>query len=198
MARKIDTIVIHCSDSPNGRTLFTGKLGDSNFVTPVQEIDRWHAVRGFKRQSQWRDKQNPNLTSIGYHFVVYTRGAVATGRHIDEVGAHVYGYNAASLGICMVGCDKFTHAQWDMLREHLCGLAKYLEQQRPNPPKRFTNPTPSEALTIFAQLGVRVAGHRELNPDKTCPNFNVSDWLAHGMQPQAEQILIDPIEGASA
>lgn len=198
MARKIDLIVIHCSDSPNGRTLFTGKAGEPGFVTPVREIDRWHGQRGFKRQQGWRDKQNPELSSIGYHFVIYTRGAVATGRHVDEVGAHAQCYNAASLGICMVGCDKFTRAQWDTLRDLLCGLVKSLEQQRPNPPKRFTNPTPSEALAIFAQLGVRVVGHHELNPDKTCPNFSVADWLAHGMQPLAGQILIDPVEGVIA
>ncbi len=200
MSRKIELIVIHCSDSPNGRTLFTGKLGDSNFVTPVQEIDRWHAARGFKRQTQWRDKQNPELTSIGYHFVIYTRGVVATGRHVDEIGAHAQGYNAASLGICMVGCDKFTRAQWDALRDWLCGLAKYIEQHgSTGSPRtvtpRFKDPSPSEALAIFAQLGVRVVGHRELNPDKTCPNFNVADWLAHGMQPLAGQIYLDPLEG---
>ncbi len=198
MARKIDLIIIHCSDSPNGRTLFTGKLGDKNFCTPVQEIDRWHAQRGFKRQPQWRAKQNPGLSSIGYHFVIYTRGAVATGRHMDEVGAHCQGYNAASLGICLVGCDKFTRAQWDSLRDLLCGLAKSLEQQKPNPPRRFNNPSPAEALAIFAQLGVRVVGHREINPDKTCPNFNVADWLESAMKTPAGQILIDPAEGETA
>jgi hypothetical protein len=156
----------------------------------VQEIDRWHAQRGFKRQQQWRDKQNPELTSIGYHFVIYINGAVATGRHLDEVGAHVSGHNANSIGICMVGRDTFTGEQWGALRDHLCGLAKALEQQRPNPPKRFSAPTPAEALAIFAQLGVRVVGHRELNPDKTCPNFNVADWLERGMNPSAAQTYL--------
>lgn len=198
MARSINLIIIHCSDSPNGRTLFTGKPGDANFVTPVQEIDRWHAQRGFKRQPQWRAKQNPDLASIGYHFVIYTRGAVATGRHVDEVGAHCQGYNATSIGICLIGCDKFTRAQWDSLRDWLCGLAKSLEQQKPNPPERFNNPTPAEARAIFAQLGVRVLGHRQLNPDKTCPNFNVYTWLESGMQPPVEQIYLDPIEGEIA
>lgn len=205
MSRRIELIVIHCSDSPNGRTLFTGKAGEQGFVTPAQEIDRWHAQRGFKRMQQWRDKQNPDLTSIGYHFVIYTRGAVATGRHVDEVGAHVHGYNATSLGICMVGRDKFTRAQWDTLRDHLCGMAKHLEQHGSTGSprtgvavKRLSGPTPSEALAIFTQLGVRVVGHRELNPDKTCPNFSVADWMAHGMQPPAGQIYLDQTEGDTA
>lgn len=183
MSRKIDLIVIHCSDSPNGRTLFTGKPGQSGFVTPVREIDNWHAARGFKRKQEWRDSQNPELSSIGYHFVIYTNGAAATGRHVDEVGSHVQGRNSNSLGICMVGCDQFSPAQWDTLRDNVCGLAKSLEQQMPNAPRRFNNPTPNEAVAIFAKFGVRVAGHTELNHDKTCPNFDVQAWLAGGMRP---------------
>lgn len=190
MSRKTNLIVIHCSDSPNGRTLFTGKHGQPGFVTPVQEIDNWHAARGFKRTPEWRASQNPELTSIGYHFVIYVSGAVATGRHPDEVGAHVSGYNANSIGICLVGCDQFSQEQWDTLRDHLCGLAKSLEQQAPNSPRRFNNPTPAEAIAIFAKLGVRVVGHTELNPDKTCPNLDAQAWLAGDMKPLEGQVFI--------
>jgi N-acetyl-anhydromuramyl-L-alanine amidase AmpD len=150
--RKIETIIIHCSDSPNGRTLFTGKLGDKNFTTPVQEIDRWHRERDFKRLPLWRAKQNPELSSIGYHFVIYTRGAVASGRHVDEIGAHCQGYNATSIGICLIGRDAFTSAQW-------LALAKLVESLKKS------NPT------------ARVVAHHDLNAAKTCPNFNVAAWL---------------------
>lgn len=172
MARKIDTIVIHCSDSPNGRTLFTGKLGDSNLVTPVQEIDNWHRARDFKRLPEWRAKQNPNLSSIGYHFVIYTRGAVATGRHVDEVGAHAVGYNATSLGICLVGCDAFSIEQWNALK----GLVEALKKQYPQ---------------------ARVVGHHALNKDKTCPNFDVAEWLQAGCFPLSNR-LYNPEPGAIA
>jgi hypothetical protein len=172
MARKIDTIVIHCSDSPNGRTLFTGSLGKPGFVTPVQEIDSWHRQRGFKRQPEWRARQNSTLTSIGYHFVVYTRGVVATGRHIDEVGAHAVGYNATSLGICMVGRDQFSIEQWNALKSLVESLqAKY--------------------------SGARVVAHHDLNKDKTCPNFDVAEWLRAGRLPLANRIY-EPEPGAVA
>lgn len=164
MARKIDTLVIHCSDSPNGRTLFTGVPGQRGFVTPVMEIDAWHRQRGFKRQPEWRAKQNPTLTSIGYHFVVYTRGAVATGRHVDEIGAHVQGYNASSIGICLVGRDQFSLEQWDALKQLVEGLKK----QYP---------------------AARVVGHCQLNPAKTCPNFDVAEWLAQGCLPLANRLF---------
>jgi hypothetical protein len=172
MARRIDTIVIHCSDSPNGRTLFTGKQGKPGFTTPVQEIDNWHRAHGFNRLPEWRRIQNPGLTSIGYHFVVYTRGVVATGRHIDEIGAHVAGYNAASIGICLIGRDAFSIEQWNALKALVEGLqAKY--------------------------TGARVVGHRSLNTDKTCPNFDVAAWLKDGRLPLASR-LYNPEPGAIA
>lgn len=173
MARDIDLIVIHCSDSPNGRTLFTGKPGDKNFTTPVQEIDRWHQERGFARADWWRLRHNPQLTSIGYHYVIYTLGAIASGRHEGEIGAHVQGHNARSIGICLVGKDAFTQAQW-------IALTQLVEQLK----KRY--PT------------ARVAAHHDLNPDKTCPNFDVAAWLSGGMKPVSGQTFVDPIEGEKA
>lgn len=171
--RKIDTIIIHCSDSPNGRALFTGKLGDKNFATPVQEIDRWHRERGFKRLPEWRKRQNPELTSIGYHFVICTRGAVAAGRHLDEIGAHCQGYNATSIGICLVGKDKFSIEQW-------LSLAKVIESLKKTYP------------------AARVLAHHDLNTAKTCPNFDVVEWMRSGMQPIIGQTYLDPAEGATA
>lgn len=176
MARKIDLIVIHCSASPNGRSLFTGKLGDANFTTPAQEIDKWHAARGFRRNPNWSRLQEPTLQHIGYHFVVYTAGAVLACRHLDEVGAHVQGYNSNSIGICMIGIDHYSAEQWHCLKI-------LIEELRKTYPR------------------ARVVGHRDLSPDtdgdgivepqewlKTCPGFEVADWLQGGLKPLAGHI----------
>ena len=153
MSRPINLIVIHCSDSPNGRPV------------TVEDIDRWHGERGFQRQEHWTDIQNPTLEHIGYHFVIGVNGALLTGRHLDEVGAHAQGYNQKSIGICVVGKDKFTQAQWDKLRENVSALLRKYE-------------------------GVKVCGHRDLpNVHKACPNFDVETWLAEGMQPTRDKIL---------
>lgn len=96
--RKIDKIIIHCSDST---------FGD------VEEIRRWHIERG------WDD--------IGYHYVIlnghregykdgpgYVKaddGVVETGRPIKFTGAHCKGHNIGSIGLCIIGGIKFTGAQ---------------------------------------------------------------------------------------
>lgn len=163
--RDVSLIVVHCSATPNGRWVST------------LDIDQWHAARGFKRQGEWRARQNAQLGSIGYHFVIYTNGAIATGRHLVEIGAHVAGNNRGSIGICVVGTDKFSRAQWS-------ALAALVERLR----KEFR--------------GARVTGHRDLSPDKdndglvepwewlkTCPGFDVAAWLRADMVPPAAHVL---------
>ena len=172
--RPINLIVIHCSASPNSDALFRGKYGDAGFKTPVTTIDDWHAKRNFLRSPEARVRYNPGLRSIGYHYVVYRNGVIATGRDVPEIGAHVTGHNQKSIGICLVGTDKFTAAQWDGLN----ALVARLQSQYP------------EACIV---------GHRDLSPDqnangivekfewlKTCPGFDVATWIEGGMNPIPE------------
>lgn len=168
--RQITLIVIHCSASPNSDSLFRGSPGTPGFITPVQVIDGWHAKRGFKRSTEARIRNNYDLAAIGYHYLIYRNGGVATGRSDEEIGAHVAGFNQKSLGICLIGTDQFTAEQWQSLR----GLVTALRKQHPD---------------------ARVVGHRDLSPDqnkngivesfewlKTCPGFDVAAWLDSGME----------------
>lgn len=75
--RKIDKIIIHCADTPEGRNI------------TVEQISKWHKQRG--------------LSSIGYHFVIYLDGSIHSGRPVEEIGAHCKGHNRNSIGICYVG-----------------------------------------------------------------------------------------------
>ena len=167
--RSITLIVIHCSASPNSDGLFRGSPGTPGFTTPVQVIDGWHAKRGFKRSAEARQRMNPQLAAIGYHYLIYRNGGVATGRDLEEVGAHVAGFNQRSLGLCLIGTDRFTPEQWQSLRDLVTALRK-----------RYPD--------------ARVVGHRDLSPDqnqngivesfewlKTCPSFDVAAWLESGM-----------------
>lgn len=93
MSRKIDLMIIHCSDSDN-------KNHDD-----ISIIDNWHKARGFKK--------------VGYHYFIKKNGDIQTGRKEDEVGAHCSGYNQNSIGICLSGKKEFTEKQMISLKE-LC------------------------------------------------------------------------------
>lgn len=167
--RVVDLAVIHCAASPNGADFFHGTPGQPDFRTPVQRIDAAHEARGFKRSDKFRAFFNPSLTSIGYHYLIYLDGTVVTGRHLNEIGAHAEGWNAQSVGVCMLGTDAFTLAQWSSLAHIIGGLER----------QYATGPN--------GRLWIR--GHRDL-PDvhKTCPGFSVDDWLAGNRAPLAGHI----------
>lgn len=77
--RRINEIILHCSDSKSGN---------------AEIIDGWHRKRGFKK--------------IGYHYIVLRDGTVEEGRELQEIGAHVKGRNRNSIGICIIGRLLFT------------------------------------------------------------------------------------------
>lgn len=188
MARPINLIVVHCSASPNGDGLFRGEA--VNFKTPLDIIDGWHAERGFQRSHEMARFRNPQHQHVGYHHIISCNGATFTGRSPDEIGAHVVGYNANSLGICMTGTDSYTLAQWRRLAELVRTLCK-----RHDIP--LCAPSP-----VAGRLRDGVCGHRDLSPDtnhngrvepfewlKTCPGFNVADWIANDLQPLTQHLL---------
>lgn len=176
MKRTINAVVIHCAATPNNKSF------------KAADIDAMHKLRGFKRDSQACRNFNPELKSIGYHFVIDIDGTIETGRGLEEIGAHVQGSNAKSIGISMVGTDKFSEAQWLSLRTCLINLAGTILNR--------TMMTADAALQSYKDMGISVKGHRDYSPDingdgiiertewiKICPGFDVSAWLRGGMMP---------------
>lgn len=196
--RPIQLIVIHCSGPSNSDSLFRGKAGKPNFRNPAQLIDEWHAERGFKRGAEWRKRQNPDLKAIGYHYVIARDGLVLTGRHLDEIPAQAAGFNRQAIGICLVGLDRYTLAQWSSLAHVV--TAEVARVAGRNGPADRNNPlTPASAVRIAGERGLVICGHRDLSPDqnkngivepfewiKTCPGFDVAAWLADNMTPPKE------------
>lgn len=182
MKRALNSIVIHCAATPNGKAFTT------------LQLDAMHKVRGFKRDSQAVRNFNPALKSIGYHFVIGVDGTIETGRGIEEIGAHVQGSNAKSIGICMIGTDKFTRAQWMALRECLINLASKILGR--------TIMSADSMLQSFKDAGISIKGHRDYSPDlngngkiernewlKVCPGFDVAEWIKGGLMPMENQIV---------
>lgn len=86
-------IILHCSATTNGKSV------------SVEEIRSWHLERGFK--------------DIGYHLVIDVDGTVGNGRGLNQEGAHCEGENYDSIGICLVGTDRFSKAQFVSLEYKL-------------------------------------------------------------------------------
>lgn len=186
--RPINLIVIHCSATANADRLYRGTSGKPGFRNPADLIDEWHDQRGFRRSDNFRAKQNPSLSAIGYHFVIARDGLVLTGRHLDEVGAHAKNYNAKSLGICLVGLDQYSPAQWESLAHVVTSQVARLTGQN-GPGDRRGGLTPAAAVRLAAERGITILGHRDLpNVAKTCPGFDVASWLANDMQPLEAQL----------
>jgi N-acetylmuramoyl-L-alanine amidase len=160
---QINKIIIHCAATPNGQW-FT-----------AFDIDKWHKARGFKRDP--RQAQFSPHKHIGYHFVIGIKGGVEIGRNLYEIGAHCQGRNQRSIGVCLIGTDKFTAKQWDSLKALVLSLHKSYPE-------------------------LRVLGHRDASPDKngdgkidrsewtkTCPGFDVYTWLQNEMRPLSDHLL---------
>jgi len=182
MKRLINAIVIHCSASPNGSK------------HTVADIDAMHKVRGFKRDTQAARNFNPELKHVGYHFVITTDGVVHTARGIEEIGAHVQGSNAKSIGVCMIGTDKFTEAQWEALHNCIIGLTSRISGVQVM--------SPTHCTTLLRDMEISLKGHRDYSPDlngdgiitrnewlKICPGFSVKDWIHGGMIEVSGHIL---------
>lgn len=146
-----DLIVFHCSATRPSQDI--GR----------REIEEWHLAKGW--------------AAIGYHFVIRRDGRLELGRPMLDIGAHVEGFNAHSVGVCMVGglledgseephgTYKFTGAQW----------------------------ITAALVTRFLQAAfplAKIVGHRDLSPDsnhdgkiqprewlKTCPGFDAASVL---------------------
>lgn len=108
--RKINKIIVHCADTPEGRDV------------RAEEIKRWHT-----KERGWND--------IGYHYVIDLDGTIEPGRPIEVAGAHCTGHNADSIGICYVGgCDAEMQPKDTRTEEQkasLITLLKYLVAKYP-------------------------------------------------------------------
>ncbi len=189
-SRVINLIVIHCSASPNGDSLFRGRVGEPGFQTPADVIDGWHRARGFHREARVAATINPRTPHIGYHFVVACNGALFTGRGVGEVGAHAAGFNARSIGVCLTGTDAYTAKQWAKLADLVRALSK--EHGVPIQPAQHK---------LDGSVVGGLCGHRDLSPDqnrngivepfewlKTCPGFDVGAWIENGLTPTPAQL----------
>lgn len=91
-------------------------------------------------------------SGIGYHKIIRRNGTIENGRPEYWYGAHVRSHNTNSLGVCLIGKENYTNEQMQALYQQLMQWQKQY-------PK------------------AKIYGHNDLDSNKTCPNFNVQQWL---------------------
>lgn len=144
--RLINEIIIHCA-----ATRASWMEGQS-VEAKRDELRRWHV-----EENSWSD--------LGYHYVIDRDGQVARGRALETPGAHTYGHNANSIGICLVGGhgssanDAFATNYTDAQDQALRVLINELQVRIPGIKK--------------------ISGHNDYTKAKACPGFQVSRWLAN-------------------
>lgn len=112
------------------------------------EHDDIKVIESWHLQRGWK--------KVGYHYFIRKDGTIENGRDEAEVGAHVKNHNKDSIGICLHGKEKerFTPAQFNSLEILL--------------------------IDILSRHGLDkgdILGHKDLDPGKTCPNFDLDSWL---------------------
>lgn len=127
--RTIDKIILHCAATREGHDY------------TVSDITEWHKERG--------------VATIGYHYVIYRDGSVHKGRPDEQMGAHVTGHNATSIGICYIGgLDAKGNPKDTRTPEQKASLTELVNELKVRYPK------------------AKVYGHYEFAA-KACPCFDV-------------------------
>ena len=114
----------------------------------ASEIDRWHTKKGWN--------------AIGYHYVIRRSGCLETGRPENIEGAHCKagGRNHDSIGICLVGGVTRTDD------ERLVPESNFTRQQ-------YVTLTQLLQNLKYVYKGALISGHRDHDPSKSCPSFDV-------------------------
>lgn len=152
MKREVDLIVIHCSA--------TKETVNYSFEQCISD----HKARGFN--------------TCGYHRFIRRDGTIHTGRHFDQVGAHVQNYNAHSIGICYEGgLDSTGKAKDTRTPAQKASLLKCID----------------EAIK-YGKIK-RITGHRDLSPDKDGdgivePNEWVKECPCFHSEPEYKHLIV--------
>jgi hypothetical protein len=108
--------------------------------------------RGDEAQTIHRWHLERGWDGIGYHWVITEDGTQQAGRPWYWTPAHIKGPDEGSIAICLIGRDEFTGEQLHTLRE----LYNELCTQWPH---------------------AEWFNHYDLDPGKTCPNFDAVAFL---------------------
>ena len=134
------------------------------FVKPERSIDRVFIhcsasdnpnhdnVEVIRKWHTDEPPQGRGWSDIGYHFFIRKNGIVENGRDLIRTPAAQRGHNRGTIAICVHGLETFTSEQFEALRRLCEGINRSYHY-------------------------ITFHGHNEVNPNKTCPVFDVKEVL---------------------
>jgi hypothetical protein len=149
--------------SSNANKAAQQNMGEQLFKIKFQKPQRWvNKVFIHCSDSDYAQHDNVEIikawhlkrgfNDIGYHYFINKMGVVFDGRDLEKSPAAQEGHNTGSIAICLSGRKNFTEAQF----VNLCDLCAQIKVAIPF---------------------VSIHGHCEVNPRKTCPNFDYKKVL---------------------
>lgn len=131
--RKVNKIIIHCSAHREGAN------------RTIEDIRVDHI-------------KNKKYNDVGYHYVIHLDGSIHKGRDEWVIGAHTYGHNYDSIGVCYVGgVDENMIPKDTRTEDQRIAFEKILVDLK----GRYPN--------------AKIYGHYEFS-NKACPSFNVKEY----------------------
>jgi hypothetical protein len=109
--RAINKVILHCSATPDsfhptdpsGLVYRSGGLVRNWYYLDIYDVRQWHV-------------HDRNFFDVGYHYFIKRNGHIQQGRDINVEGAHCYGENRDSIGVCYAGTNYPTPNQVLALR----------------------------------------------------------------------------------
>lgn len=97
-----------------------------------------------------------NWSGIGYHWIIGIDGSIDAGRPEYWKGSHCKGQNNDSISICLIGRGDYSKIQMNNLKMIIFQICKRHGIPRKN-----------------------IKGHYEYDSKKTCPMFDVAEWVSN-------------------
>ena len=141
-----DCVILHCSVSSYGDVFL---------------IDKWHKERGFKGVGYHAVCLNGRPHKSNEYFTSYD-GVIEPGRPINTTGAHcLNGFNSHSLGFCLIGGRSKKYGDSMFTLDQLDSFSHWFDEQ-------------SRRIKKISGNALKVFGHHECQPGKTCPDLNMN------------------------
>lgn len=169
--KKIDTIIIHCTATPEGMDF------------RASDIDRWHKEQGWQM--------------IGYNYVIDLDGTVEVGRPLSMTGAHCKGWNNRSIGIVYVGGVASAVDKRGRLVAAKDVKGNPIPKDTRTPAqKKALNDLVYKLLDKYPDV-TRIIGHRDTSPDlngdgKITPNEWIKACPCFDVQSEFPMLIVKP------